>query len=117
MKRKSPFHVHRAREQVHFVQIRQSSLDASQVGRCLAATFFHLILTASHDMSAEFDDVLTNQPVVIDNVCRLAPRRRVLLLTFNFVLDRALALSKLGLLARIIRNAFSRLCASPRLGS
>lgn len=56
-------------------------------------------------MSTEFDDVLTNQPVVIDNV---SPLFFIPILSQH--LSRALALSRLALLAKIVQNASFPLC-------
>ena len=52
-------------------------------------------------MSAEYEDVLTNQPVVIDNVSDLADACNCRLTTR---LERVLAPLKLGLLVRITQN-------------
>ena len=54
-------------------------------------------------MSAEYEDVLTNQPVVIDNV-RVTLRPRAA----HLVVFRAQALSRLDLLARIMPHAIQR---------
>jgi len=61
-------------------------------------------------MSAEFDDVLTNQPVVIDNV-RLFHSAFVSP-TLKSSIHRALEQSRLALLGKTIPNASFRLCAS-----
>lgn len=56
-------------------------------------------------MSTEFDDVLTNQPVVIDNVCLFS-----LSLSHYFPCCRAPGLSKPVLLVKTILNVFSLRC-------
>lgn len=61
-------------------------------------------------MSAEFDDVLTNQPVVIDNVRVLSFDTLITMMLIP--LSRALEPSRPALLDRTTPNVFSRLCAS-----
>lgn len=58
-------------------------------------------------MSAEYEDVLTNQPVVIDNVCadKLYFPSRLLYLTS--LLCRALEQSRLDSLVRTTQSVFS----------
>ena len=79
-------------------------------------------------MSAEFDDVLTNQPVVIDNVCSLSYMKSIIIifktkfqnlssseiicLSASFLnVSRALGLSRLALQVKIIQNASFLHCA------
>jgi len=68
-------------------------------------------------MSTEYEDVLTNQPVVIDNV-RTGPRPFIFslsvprLYSLGLLFFRARELSRLDSPARIIQNAFSRLSMS-----
>ena len=65
---------------------------------------------------AEFEDVLTNQPVVIDNVRRQSiPPKGQRLSKLLIIVCRDLELSRQVLLAKIIPNVSSRLCASLRL--
>lgn len=66
-------------------------------------------------MPAEFDDVLTNQPVVIDNVFYFSSGDELKLINYH-ERRRALGQSKQVSLAKIIQNVSSRLCASRRLG-
>ncbi len=62
-------------------------------------------------MSAEYEDVLTNQPVVIDNVCADSyTTTQLLYLTSS--LCRALERSRLDLLVRTIQSVFSPHSAS-----
>lgn len=64
-------------------------------------------------MATEFEDVLTNQPVVIDNVrsssCYRDLSSSILIIVVNY---RALEPSRLVSLDKTIPNASSRLCAS-----
>lgn len=60
-------------------------------------------------MSAEFDDVLTNQPVVIDNVGGASKNEQLLSYPSFY---RAQEPLRLVLQARTIRSVSFRLCAS-----
>lgn len=64
---------------------------------------------------AEFEDVLTNQPVVIDNVGGSLWPHSPLMSDVGAV-SRDQELSKQVLQAKTIRNVSFRLCASPWLG-